>query len=285
MIKRRFTKVLLVIGILILILGFYLYKENTSIGITIVEIESSGIPEGFDNYRIVQLSDIHDSEFGKNNLDLVNKVKDLSPDAIFITGDLIDRNRYNLEQSLEIIRQLQFVAPFYYVTGNHEISTNDVEHIKTELRDLGVNVLTDESLIIESGAGDKIAIGGIEDPLSSNLNEHEYVEITVDKAFKEVSDDMFKILLSHRPEQFDVYVDREIDLVFSGHAHGGQIRIPGMGGVIAPGQGWFPKYTSGVHEEKESRMIVSRGLGNSLVPIRVFNQPEIVFVTLKSDSK
>ena len=276
---------LLVIGILILILGLYLYKENTSIGITFVEIESSGIPEGFDNYRIVQLSDIHDSEFGKNNLDLVNKVKDLSPDAIFITGDLIDRNRYNLEQSLEIIRQLQFVAPFYYVTGNHEISTNDVEHIKTELRDLGVNVLTDESLIIESGTGDKIAIGGIEDPLSSNLNEHEYVEITVDKAFKEVSDDMFKILLSHRPEQFDVYVDREIDLVFSGHAHGGQIRIPGMGGVIAPGQGWFPKYTSGVHEENESRMIVSRGLGNSLVPIRVFNQPEIVFVTLKSDSK
>ena len=278
-------RVLLVVAVLVLLFGLYLYKENTSIGITFVDIKSAGIPEGFNNYRIVQLSDIHDSEFGENNLDLVNKVKDLSPDAIFITGDLIDRNRYNLKQSLEIVRQLQFVAPFYYVTGNHEISTNDVENIKTELINLGVNVLSDESLIIESLTGDKMAIGGIEDPLSSNLNEHEYVELTVDKAFEEVPEDMFKILLSHRPEQFDVYVDRGIDLILSGHAHGGQIRIPGIGGVIAPGQGWFPKYTSGVHEEDESRMIVSRGLGNSLVPIRVFNQPEIIAVTLKSDSQ
>ena len=168
-------------------------------------------------------------------LDLVNKVKKLSPDAIFITGDFIDRNRYDLEQSLEIVKQLQDVAPIYFVTGNHEISTNDTVRIKRELTELGVHVLTDESLTIDSGKGEQIAIGGIEDPLSSNLDEEEYVEQAIDKAFKDVPDDMFKILLSHRPELFDVYVDRQIDLVFSGHAHGGQIRIPGIGGLDRTG--------------------------------------------------
>ena len=213
-----------------------------------MDIEASGLPESFNHYRIVQLSDIHDSEFGENNIDLVNKVKKLSPDAIFITGDFIDRNRYDLEQAWKLLSSCNDTAPIYFVTGNHEISTNDTVRIKRELTELGVQVLTDESLTIDSGKGEQIAIGGIEDPLSSNLDEKEYVEQVIDKAFKDVPDDMFKILLSHRPELFSVYVDRQIDLVFSGHAHGGQIRMPGIGGFIAPGQGWFPQYTSGVHE-------------------------------------
>lgn len=281
--KKRFA--ILVFFILLLLFGLYIYKENTTIGVTFVEIKASGLPESFNHYRIVQLSDIHDAEFGEDNLELVNKVKILSPDAIFITGDFIDRNRYNLEQSLKIIEQLYDVAPFYYVTGNHEISTNDDEHIKTELTRLGVRVLINESVTIDSGQGEQIAVGGIEDPLSSNLEEKEYVEKVIDETYKDIPEDMFKILLSHRPEQFDVYVDRRIDLVFSGHAHGGQIRIPGIGGVVAPGQGWFPKYTSGIHEADQTSMIISRGLGNSIVPIRVFNRPEVVVVTLKSSKE
>lgn len=247
-----------------------------------MEIKASGLPESFNHYRIVQLSDIHDSEFGVNNSDLVNKVKVLSPDAIFITGDFIDRNRYDLEHSLKIIKQLHDVAPFYFVTGNHEISTNDEERIKNELAGLGVKVLSNESVTIGSGKGEQIAIGGIEDPLSSNLDEKDYVEQVIDKTFEDVPDGMYKILLSHRPEQFDVYADRKIDLVFSGHAHGGQIRIPGIGGLVAPGQGWFPKYTSGVYEMDKTSMVVSRGLGNSIAPIRVFNRPEVIVVTLTS---
>ena len=211
-------------------------------------------------------------------------MKKISPDAIFITGDFIDRNRYDLEQSLEIVKQLHDTGPIYFVTGNHEISTNDTVRIKRELTELGVQVLSDESFTLDRGKGDRIAIGGIEDPLSSNQDEKEYIEQVIDKAFKDVPDDMFKILLSHRPEFFSVYVDRQIDLVFSGHAHGGQIRIPGFGGVIAPGQGWFPQYTSGVHEMDGTSMIVSRGIGNSIVPIRVFNRPEVVVVTLLNAS-
>ncbi|MCM3743584.1 metallophosphoesterase [Sporosarcina luteola] len=280
--KQRKYKGTLFFFILILLFGIYIYKENTTIGVTEVEINASGLPESFDQYRIVQLSDIHDSEFGVNNLDLVNKVKALSPDAIFITGDFIDGNRYDLKHSLEIIKQLHDTAPFYFVTGNHEISTNDEEHIKSELAGLGVQVLSNESVTINSRKGKKIAIGGIEDPLSSNLDEKTYVEQAIGKTFKNVPENMYRILLSHRPEQFDVYVDSQIDLVFSGHAHGGQIRLPGIGGLVAPGQGWLPKYTSGVYEEDKTSMVVSRGLGNSLAPIRVFNRPEVIVVTLRS---
>ncbi|MDW0118439.1 metallophosphoesterase [Sporosarcina thermotolerans] len=277
---RGKLKAILIIFILTLLVGLYLYKENSSIGVTFLEIESLRIPTSFDNYRIVQLSDIHDSEFGEDNSKLVNKVKQLSPNAIFITGDFIDGNRYDLEQSLKIIRQLQAVAPFFYVTGNHEISTNDVEFIKGKLDELGVHVLTNESIII--GDEVKIAIGGIDDPLSSSLAEEQYVEEALEKAFEDVPEDMFKMLLSHRPYELDSYVTKRIDLVFSGHAHGGQIRIPGIGALIAPGQGWFPEYTSGIHEKSGTHLVISRGLGNSIIPIRVFNQPEIVVVTLKS---
>ncbi|MCG7346062.1 metallophosphoesterase [Sporosarcina sp. ACRSL] len=280
--KQRKRQAIILFIVFLSLFGLYLYKENTTIGVTFVEIESDRIPESFHHFRIVQLSDIHDSEFGENNAELVNKVKQLSPDVIFITGDFIDRNRYDLAHSLEIVKQLQDVAPFYFVTGNHEISTNDTEHIKSELTSFGVHVLTNESVIVDKGNGEKIAVGGIEDPLSSNLDEKEYVERAIDKAFNDVQGDIYRILLSHRPEQFNVYVDRQIDLVFSGHAHGGQIRIPGIGGLLAPGQGWFPTYTSDVHEKDGTAMVVSRGLGNSLVPIRVFNQPEVIVVTLKS---
>lgn len=283
--KQRKRKGFLFLFILALLFGLYLYNENTSIGVTFLEIEASGLPESFNHYRIVQLSDVHDSEFGDNHSELVNKVKMLSPNAVFITGDFIDRNRYDLEQSLEIVKQLQGVAPFYFVTGNHEISTNDVERIEKELIELGVHILTNEAIMLDSGQGEQIAVGGIEDPLSSNLDEKEYVEQVLDQTFRDVPSDIYKVLLSHRPEQFEVYVDRQIDLVFSGHAHGGQIRIPGIGGIVAPGQGWFPKYTSGVHESDKTSMVVSRGLGNSIVPLRVFNRPEVIVVTLKSSTE
>ena len=94
---------------------------------------------------------------------------------------------------------------------------------------------------------------------------------------------MFKILLSHRPEYFDVYVQNGVDVTFSGHAHGGQVRFPGFGGMVSPGQGIFPKLTSGIHEKEGSQLVVSRGIGNSIFPVRIFNQPEIVVVTFRKD--
>ncbi|WP_253724347.1 metallophosphoesterase [Sporosarcina sp. HYO08] len=244
------------------------------------EVISEKIPESVAPFRIVQLSDVHDSMFGENHEQVVRKVKMITPHAIFITGDLIDSNRYNLEQSLQLIRALQYVAPLYYVTGNHEIATNDTDHIKEELQLLGVHVLSNEAMVINTLENELIAIGGIEDPLSSVLEEKDAIQLAIQEAFRHVPDTTFKMLLSHRPEHFDLYAENHVDLTFSGHAHGGQFRIPGIGGLIAPGQGWFPKFTSGIYERNDHQMVVSRGLGNSIIPIRLFNQPEIVVVTL-----
>ena len=278
LLRRKWFLLLIFIGLI----SFSVYQGNTTVGVTYNDIYSDKIPADFDNYSIVQLSDLHDAEFGENHLEVVNKVKKITPQAIFITGDFIDSNRYNLEQSLILIEELQFVAPIYYVTGNHEVATKDLDQIKGALEDMGVRVLSDEADIVKFNTStSSIAVGGIEDPLASQLEDNEAVKASVERAFKNVPDTMFKVLLSHRPEQFDVYVEQGIDVTFSGHAHGGQFRIPGIGGLASPGQGWFPKYSSGVHVKDDSHMVVSRGLGNSIIPVRLFNQPEIVVVTLR----
>ena len=275
-------KLLLAI-IFIGILGFIIYKGNTTVGTTNYTLSSERLPASFDGYKIIQLSDLHDAMFGEKHDDIVKEVEKIAPDAIYITGDFVDRNRYDLEQSLLLVEAIKDVAPIYYVTGNHEISINDVDRIKNSLQDLGVHILSNEMMILSSAEGEKVSIGGIEDPLISTEDEQVAVERAVEKAFEGVPEDMFKLLLSHRPEYFDVYVQNDIDVTFSGHAHGGQVRIPGIGGLVSPGQGIFPKMTSGIHEKNGSQLVVSRGIGNSLFPVRIFNQPEIVVVTFRKD--
>lgn len=255
------------------VIAIALYIGNYGIKTTNITVESSNIPPTFNNLKIVQISDIHDATFGENHQKLVKKVQNESPDLIFITGDLIDSNRYNLENSLDVVEQIVSIAPIYYVTGNHEIATNDVDRIKTALADLGVIVLSNEERTIEKD-GEQLRIIGIEDPLNG---------VSVGDALSKFEEiDVYTLVLSHRPETFQDYVDYGMNLVFSGHAHGGQFRIPGLGGLFAPGQGLFPKYTAGVYEASDTKMIVSKGLGNSVIPVRVFNTPEIVVVTLKS---
>ncbi|MFJ5771205.1 metallophosphoesterase [Psychrobacillus sp. NPDC093180] len=257
----------------LIVIAIALYIGNYGIKTTKITIESERIPTAFNDLKIVQISDLHDATFGENQEKLAQKVRNASPDLIFLTGDLIDSNRYDLENSLELVRQIISLAPIYYVTGNHEIATNDVDHIKSALSDLGVHVLSNEETIIEKD-GEHLRIVGIEDPLNG---------VSVgDSLSKFGKMDDYTLVLSHRPETFQDYVDSGVDLVFSGHAHGGQFRIPGLGGLAAPGQGLFPKYTAGVYEEQDTKMIVSRGLGNSVFPVRVFNTPEIVVVTLKA---
>lgn len=257
------------------------YRGNATVGTTYYEIESERLPASFHSYTIVQLSDLHDAEFGDDHGMVVNEVQRIAPQAIFITGDFIDANRYDLAQSLLLIKGLRNVAPVYFVTGNHEIATNDISRIKESLAQYGVHVLSNNAKLISSTEGESIAIGGIEDPLSSPLRDKEATRKAIVRTFYNTPDNMFKILLSHRPEQFGTYIANGIDIIFSGHAHGGQFRIPGIGGLLSPGQGWFPTLTAGVHEQEGSRLVISRGLGNSVIPVRLFNRPEIVVVKLK----
>lgn len=269
--KKLAKWILLVAGFLL-----FLYANNQYLTVSEHVMESEKIPANFDGFRITQVSDLHDATFGNQQKYLVGKVRATKPDAIFITGDLIDSNRYNLQNSLDAVEQFVTFADVYYVLGNHEVATNRMDEIYSKLTEMGVQVLPNTAIEINRD-GQRISILGVEDPLMGYT-----VEEMLQEALLKVDTDTYHILLSHRPEVFDTYVASNVDLVFTGHAHGGQVRLPFIEGLVSPGQGFLPKYTSGLFTENETNMIVSRGLGNSVVPLRLFNLPEIIIVELKA---
>lgn len=263
--------------LLLLVWGF-IWVNNNWIQTTEFTIESDKLPEAFDGKKIVQISDLHDAEFGDGQASLIEKVEAAEPDAIFLTGDLIDSNRYDLDTSLTLVDALVEMSEVYYVLGNHEVAVNKIDEITEALAQRGVHVLMNESMEWEIG-GESVQIAGINDPL---IDVHQTEEDFTRSALEEAAiGEGFTLLLAHRPEMFSIYAEEQIDLVFAGHAHGGQIRFPGLGGLFAPGQGWFPTMTEGLFEEQSTRLVLSRGLGNSGFPVRVFNLPEIIVVTLE----
>ncbi len=275
--KRILNRKFVIISGLIVTLGVFFYSQNNFITVSQYEIYSEKLPESFNEFRILQISDLHNKEFGSDQKQLVSKINNALPDIIVITGDFIDSRRYNEEPSLKLIRELIKLYPIYYVNGNHESRRSEYPEFEEKLVSMGVNVLSNQSEFITKDNG-KILITGIDDPC---FTECDYNGMPDDYLVDE--NNHFSILLSHRPELFDSYASNNVDLVFSGHAHGGQIRIPFIGGIVAPEQGLFPEYTEGVHKIDDSCLVISRGLGNSLFPLRVFNRPELVVVTLYSE--
>jgi len=273
-------KKLVVFLVLVFFVWGFVWVNNKWVVTTDYIVASTELPEAFDGKKIVQISDLHNAEFGKGQSSLIEKVEMEKPDAVFVTGDLIDSNRYDLEVSLELVDALVEMTEVYFVIGNHEVSVNKLEEITAALEERGVIVLMNDAMQWEL-EGESIQIAGINDPLMDvNLTEEEFTREALDEADLK---DEFTLLLAHRPEMFTTYVDEGIDVVFSGHAHGGQLRIPGLGGLIAPGQGWFPTMTEGVFEKGRTQLVLSRGLGNSGFPLRLFNLPEIVSVTLEQE--
>jgi predicted MPP superfamily phosphohydrolase len=271
------------IALVLLILFIFFTWQNNSITTTQIEISNSQIPNEFDEFTIVQVSDLHNKVFRSNQSSLLKTVIEASPDIIVITGDLVDRRKYNLDDAMLFVDGAVRIAPVYFVSGNHEAWSGEYDEISNRLVAAGVIILEDEKIKLDRN-GETVEILGLSDPdffTSTYLEGTKYSNL--EKSLIEMSDEsVFQILLSHRPELFELYVNSNIDLIFSGHAHGGQFRLPRIGGLIAPDQGFLPEYTSGSYKEKQSTMVVSRGLGNSIIPVRIFNRPEIVVVTLKS---
>lgn len=274
---------LFIIGVIILIFIVFFVWQNNDIVTTDVVYKNSNIPKEFEDFNIVQISDLHNKMFGKGQKKLLEKIVDAQPDIIVITGDLVDRRRYDLEKAIVFIEGAVEIAPVYYVSGNHEAWSGEYETIKSRLLSAGVNVLDDEKIDIVKN-GSTIEVIGLKDPAFLTSSYVEGIDtLILQESLKSLTDeDKFQILLCHRPELFSIYVKNNIDLSFTGHAHGGQFRIPSLGGLVAPNQGFFPKYTSGSHTIDSSTMVVSRGLGNSIIPIRIFNRPEIIKVVLKT---
>ncbi|QNO16606.1 metallophosphoesterase [Alkalicella caledoniensis] len=259
----------------------FLFSQNNFIMVNNMNLDFRDLPKGFDGFKIVQISDLHNKMFGSNQRRLVAKIKKAQPDVIFITGDMVDSRKYDAKPALILIDEIIDIAPIYYVTGNHEFRLAEFSFLMKEIEKRGVNVLRNSSEILEID-GDEMRIIGVDDPttLGDMFDEEKNLAVSIDIAIGENEEGYFDLLLSHRPEYFPIYAESQMDLTFSGHAHGGQFRLPLIGGIIAPNQGLLPKYTAGVYTEGDSKMVVSRGLGNSIIPQRIFNRPELVVVTL-----
>lgn len=267
--------------LLIILIIIWIILGNINFRTTNISISNEKIPDGFNGFTIAHISDLHNTCFGKENDKLLNKIKAAEPDIIIITGDLIDSRHTNIEVGINFAVNALKIAPVYYVNGNHESRISEYKEIESKLSQAGVNVLINKTAEIHR-LNDKITVSGIEDPAFYSVNNtKENIKDLLNRT--KFDDASYNILLSHRPEAFDAYVEKNFDLVFSGHAHGGQFRIPFAGGVLAPGQGLFPKYDSGLYTEDGTSMIVSRGLGNSIFPFRINNNPEIIIAKLYNE--
>lgn len=281
MAKKKRIIVLAVTAILLLAIIIWIAWGNKALELNTYTIASDKLPVAFDGYRIAQVSDLHNAEMGKDNEKLISMLKDAAPDIIVITGDMIDSRNTKVDVALSFAEQAVKIAPCYYVTGNHEARVDEYSDLKDGLLELGVIVLEDARVEIEL-SGEIITLIGVDDPSFQTDYLFGDDETVMKSKLNELTSeaDGYTVLLSHRPELFDIYVESGVDLVFSGHAHGGQFRLPFIGGVVAPNQGLFPKYDAGIYTEGNTNMVVSRGVGNSIIPFRVNNRPEVILIEL-----
>ena len=270
----KFSKLLLLFLILLFVLILILYfmgafsKEITLTTYTIDSEKISG------KLRLMLITDLHCCLYGKNQEILMNKIAEAKPDAILLSGDIIDDQR-DPANSFLFLEQAVKEYPCFYVTGNHELRTGKADLYKEQMQEIGIHVLEGENIVFEFN-GKKINLCGIDDP-SSGLET-----MQLDSAFSGIDKTLYTVLLAHRPERSHIYQNYPADLVVCGHAHGGQWCIPGLlNGFFAPNQGFFPKYAGGLYEFGDMKEIVSRGLDTHRLIPRIFNPPEIVLIEIR----
>lgn len=285
--KKRKSKIRTIIPVVLAILtavfAISIVWENRTVELNKITVLSNRIPASFSGFKIVHISDLHNAEFGENNIELLRILEEAGPDIIVITGDLVDSRHTDFDISFDFAGNAMNIAPVYYVTGNHESRLFEFYKFEKDLEEAGVNVLRDESCKLMKN-GEEILLIGLDDPQFTPYAEREgKIPSLINTRLKKLKSDSntFTVLLSHRPEFFETYVSNDIDLVLSGHTHGGQFRIPFIGALIVPDQGIFPKYDAGLFASNNTTMIISRGLGNSIIPLRINCRSEIILVTLE----
>lgn len=289
--RKKYIKSALVLLIVIALLLFCSY-QNRHLETTYYTYKAEQLGADLEGYRIVQISDLHNVKFGKNNQKLVDRIRECEPDMIVLTGDLVDSNHTNVDRAVQFVDEIVKICPVYYVTGNHEywLEKSEYDELMDGLVSAGVVILDNQ--VVEISRGDakfrlvglddrSLADGTLEALLSDESirnNQAEQKEETADN--EDSGEKELTVVLAHEPQYLARYAGTGVDLVLSGHAHGGQFRLPFVGGIVAPDQGFFPEYTAGEYYMNGTEMIVSRGLGNSVIPVRLFNYPEIVCVDL-----
>lgn len=277
-IKKLLTVIAILAIVCGVIVGYNVWLNQTFVT-TFYNVQTD---KQVENLRIVLLSDLHLHEYGKKNADLVKRISNLQPDIIAVAGDMNMDNDQNYSTVLELMEQLVDIAPVYYAPGNHEWAAtyaNGCSQLPDDIRATGAHYLVAETEDIDVN-GNKIMIGGFfewpraEFERDTDKNTAQYM----DAATRERSD-VYTILICHCPEVFYTSMnDMTVDLGLSGHAHGGQVRLPMTDGLWSTDQGFMPEYTSGVREIGQSTVVISRGLGDSEPWPRIFNQPELVVI-------
>jgi predicted MPP superfamily phosphohydrolase len=266
-----------------MIIIIYLFASCNTISTKTYQIETALLEEQ-KSIKIVLISDLHNTIYGKDQSILINKVKNINPDLIVLSGDIFD-DVVPMTGTQLLLSGISGIAPIFYVTGNHEYWSYNIQEIRKELESYGVIILSDNYTIIEIN-NNKIIIAGIEDPDKKRFETLNYNQIeSMENAFRELDEiQLYKILIAHRPEIIENYKKYSFDLVLSGHTHGGQVRIPYiMNGLYAPNQGLFPKYAGGIYTHGNLKHIISRGLSiNPKLP-RIFNPPELVIIIIESN--
>ncbi len=236
-------------------------------------------PSAAEGFRIAHISDFHNADLAEETL---SALRGLAPDVIAVTGDLIDKRRPGMEHALALMRGAADLAPVFFCTGNHEAVSPQFPELAARLGEMGVRTLRDERVPLPNG----LLLIGLDDPKfrRPGVGTKEALPL-VEETLKRLLDgaEGYTVLLSHHPEYLPAYRAAGVRLVLAGHAHGGQWRLPM--GVYAPGQGLFPRYTAGLYRRGETALAVSRGIGNSACPLRLFDPPEVVGVILSQRGK
>ena len=282
--KRRHPLRWVAALLILLAVGWcFLQWQLWGIQVTVTQVGVHGLPDGFEGLRIVQISDLHGHEYGQDSEALLALVAQQVPEFIVVTGDLIDQESH-LAMVPALARGLAAIAPTYYVTGNHEWAVGGVPRLKGILTECGVTVLSNQYVTLERN-GDSLVLAGVDDPngyADQKTPEELYGEI------QREAGDLCTILLAHRNDRFDQYAAAGYDLVISGHAHGGIVRLPFTDGLLGTDRKLFPTWTAGVYTLGDSTLSVSRGLGNNTVPIhgfRLFNRPDLAVLELTGEER
>lgn len=267
------------------------FIENRRLTITKYVIKAKRLPKAFDGFHIVQLSDMHNASFGKDNEKLLDKIRALSPDIILVTGDMIiAKPGTDVRFASDMMNQFVSIAPVYFSLGNHELRSDLYTEVYGTLwqdfygqLDKRIKVLRNESVDVWQN-GQRLRVYGLD--LTPELYRR-FKQTPMDKDYLNnlfgcCEEKDYHIFMAHNPDYFKQYADWGADLTFSGHVHGGMVRIPFLGGALSPMVHFFPKYDKGLFEYANKYMILSGGLGSHTFRFRVNNLPEIVSVTLKS---
>ena len=258
---------------LLLALTAFLWWSHNSLQVEQFTLQSSHLPSPFHGLRIVQLSDLHGRQFGKDNRRLIKAVQEQKPDMIAVTGDLLDEEHREVDSILPLMKALVETAPTYYITGNHEWAAHIVPELTEKLESVGVRCLRNEFEPIEK-LGCRIVVAGVDDP---NGPADQKTPQQLAAELKRRYEGNFWLLLAHRNVDYYEYAGLGADLILTGHAHGGVIRLPGTDGLVGPRLEWFPTWTDGIYLDFATPMFVSRGLGG----FRLFNRPQVAVLELK----